>query len=811
MLTPLSWLQKYVDITVPPENLAHLLTMVGLEVESIDRFGENFNSDQIVVGEILEINQHPNADRLLLPKVRLSSSETVDVVCGATNLSPGIKIVFAKPGATLFNQKSGKFQKLKASVIRGISSPGMICSELELGIGLGHENILILDKNLEPGSSLQGIFSDTILDLSITPNRPDCLSIIGVAREVAAITNKKLSDPEISYKENSAVSKSSPVEIHIESLDLCKRYCGAVVENVTVGPSPTWLKSALAKMGHRSINNIVDVTNYVMYETGQPLHAFDLNKIQDSKIEVRPAKNKETLLTLDNDSIELNPSMLVIADSKNPVALAGIIGGLNSSVTQNTTRILLESANFNPTSIRKTASGLKLRTDASYRFERNPNEALASKALKRAIHLIQKISNQNVSCGKIIDAPGAQLDSMSLQIDGSEIEKLLGVKISQEEALSVLHKLGFQSNPKSQSGFSNDWTAKISIPDWRSDIKIQEDLIEEIARILGYDQFPTSNISSSIPEYIPNIPLHLREQVRDACVEFGMQEVITYSLKNESLLSSVSSEDSQNFVNIANPLNSEAKTLRTNLMVGILETLSSNQNFLKEGPVKIFEIGRTFINKPGSLPIQNEVAVGLISGNSSSEGWTNTKNRKLDFYDIKGILEGVLSKLKLEVKYIPSEDSLLVQGQSADILIEETKIGKVGKISGHILSSFEINETNTLLFELDLNTIYSRFQNKITFKPFATFPTSERDLTVLADADIPSEKIESIILASKLATKCIPIDIYEQGSGNQKKSITYKIVFQSTSKTLTANEVSNEIKTILLNLKKTLDVDFRDK
>ena len=338
-----------------------------------------------------------------------------------------------------------------------------------------------------------------------------------------------------------------------------------------------------------------------------------------------------------------------------------------------------------------------------------------------------------------------------------------------------------------------------------------EDLIEEIARILGYDQFPTSNISSSIPEYIPNIPLHLREQVRDACVEFGMQEVITYSLKNESLLSSVSSEDSQNFVNIANPLNSETKTLRTNLMVGILETLSSNQNFLKEGPVKIFEIGRTFINKPGSLPIQNEVAVGLISGNSSSEGWTNTKNRKLDFYDIKGILEGVLSKLKLEVKYIPSEDSLLIQGQSADILIEETKIGKVGKISGHILSSFEINETNTLLFELDLNTIYSRSQNKIAFKPFATFPTSERDLTVLAGADIPSEKIESIILASKLATKCIPIDIYKQGSDNQKKSITYKIVFQSTSKTLTANEVSNEIKTILLNLKKTLDVDFRDK
>ena len=251
MLTPLSWLQKYVDITVSPENLAHLLTMVGLEVESIDRFGENFNSDQIVVGEVLEINQHPNADRLFLPKVKVNSSETVDVVCGATNLSPGIKIVFAKPGATLFNQKSGKFQKLKASVIRGISSPGMICSELELGIGHSHENILVLDKSLEPGSSLQGTFSDTILDLSITPNRPDCLSMIGVAREVAAITNKKLSEPEINYKENSTVSTSSPVEIHIESVDLCKRYCGGVVENITVGPSPTWLKAALAKIGHR--------------------------------------------------------------------------------------------------------------------------------------------------------------------------------------------------------------------------------------------------------------------------------------------------------------------------------------------------------------------------------------------------------------------------------------------------------------------------------------------------------------------------------------------------------------------------------
>jgi len=794
-----------------PESLSRLLTMVGLEVESIDVFGENFISDRIVVGEILEINQHPNADRLLLPKVKISASETVDVVCGATNLSPGIKIVFANAGATLFNQKSGKFQKLKTSAIRGISSPGMICSELELGIGQNYENILILDKNLEPGSSLKNIFSDTILDLSITPNRPDCLSIIGVAREVAAITNQKLSEPKTSYKEKSFVSKSSSVDIKIKSLDLCERYCGAVIENVTVSPSPPWLKSALAKMGQRSINNIVDVTNYVMFEMGQPLHAFDLNKIQDSKIEIRTAKNNETLLTLDNESISLDPSMLVIADSKKPVALAGIIGGLNSSVTQETTRILLESANFNPTSIRKTSSGLKLKTDSSYRFERSPNAALASVALKRAIRLIQEFSSQNIECGKIIDVSGDQLNPSSLHLNGSSVEKLLGVKVSKEEVLNVLNKLGFKSVPKSPLENTSDWSVKIVIPDWRSDIKIQEDLIEEVARILGYDKFPTSNISNPIPQYTPNMPLHLREQIRDACAEYGMQEIITYSLKNETLLSVVSPENTENFVNIANPLNSELKTLRTSLVVGVLETLSANQNILKERPVKIFEIGKTFINSPGSLPIQNEMAVGVISGSNSSLSWTNTKERKLDFYDIKGILEGIFSKLKFDVAYARSNDSLFVAGQHANILLGETNLGKVGKVSNQILSSFDISETSTLLFELDLNKIYSKFVNKKSYSPIITFPTSERDLTVLANTKIPSQKIESIILKSKFTKKCIPIDIYEKNSTEQEKSMTYKIIFQSASKTLTSNEVSNEIKKILLELKKTLGVTFRDK
>ena len=390
MKAPLSWLNKYVDISLSHQELAHELTMAGIEVDSINIIGDKWENN-LIIGNVEEIVQHPNADRLRLATVTIGDGINKSVVCGANNLEVNQKIAFAEIGSNLFDVKLGEYRKLKPAKIRGVVSEGMICSELELGIGVNHEGILVLPMDAPIGGNLKKYLGDVILDIEITPNRPDCLSVLGIAREIAAITNLPIKEPEISYLQ-SEIQAQDKVNIKIRDTDLCARYSATIVEGLKVGNSPKWLVEALLKSGHNSINNVVDVTNFVMLEFGQPLHAFDFNKLTNSEINIRRAKDEEKIDALNDENLELSSSMLTISDAEKPIALAGIIGGKQSSVSDDTTSILIESANFNAVNVRTTVNDLGVATDASYRFERSPSVDIVPIALQRATKLILEVA-----------------------------------------------------------------------------------------------------------------------------------------------------------------------------------------------------------------------------------------------------------------------------------------------------------------------------------------------------------------------------------------------------------------------------------
>ena len=394
MLVPLSWLKRYVPVDLPAGELAHRLTMAGTEIGAVEETGADWDRDKVLVGHVLEVNPHPNADRLTLPTVDLGSGETATVVCGAPNVAAGQKIAFAREGAMLLSNRTGKVEPLKAAKIRGVLSSGMVCSERELGLGDDHDGILVLDDDLPVGTPLVDVLGDAVLDAEVTPNRPDCLSILGVAREVGAITGVRVTEPDAAYPEDGPPI-ADRVTVEIEDPALCPRYTAGLVEGVSVGPSPQWLRSALEKAGQRPINNIVDITNFVMLEYGQPMHAFDYDKVADGAIIVRQARRGERLATLDDETHDLRPPMLAIADPSGPVALAGVVGGVDSSVTEGTTSVLLESANFDPSNTHRTKRALGNGTEASYRFERGIRADLAHRALRRAIRLILDVAGRD--------------------------------------------------------------------------------------------------------------------------------------------------------------------------------------------------------------------------------------------------------------------------------------------------------------------------------------------------------------------------------------------------------------------------------
>ncbi|MFQ5933514.1 MAG: phenylalanine--tRNA ligase subunit beta, partial [Dehalococcoidia bacterium] len=519
MKISLRWLREYVPVTLPPEELAQKLTLSGTEVGDIQVVGGSW--DNIFVGQVTKVEKHPNADRLVLTTVELPNESHI-AVCGAPNVAQGQKIAFAKVGARLIDGHTGKPSTLKAAKIRGVVSAGMVCSEKELGISDEHEGILVLPRDAPLGVPLPEYMGDHIFDLDITPNRPDCLSVLGVAWEVAALTGAQVTPPQVSYDESGPPIEEL-AEIEIADPDLCSRYTASLVTDLTVAPSPSWMQERLLAAGMRPINNLVDITNYVMLEYGQPLHAFDYDKLREKRVIVRRARAGEHLLSLDGEDRALDGEMLAITDPGGPVGLAGVMGGANTEVSESTTALLLESANFNDVNTRRTSTKLRLRSEASIRFDKGLNPGLPLPALLRATQLLIELGGGTAAKG-VIDVYPGKVRQKSLRITPQRVRQVLGLEIQMDRIVSVLKSLGFQIGKRGES------EASVRVPYWRSDISIEDDLVEEVARIVGYDRIPTTPLSGQIPRHEPDRARQLADTIRDTLAAYGLQEVINYSL-----------------------------------------------------------------------------------------------------------------------------------------------------------------------------------------------------------------------------------------------------------------------------------------
>ena len=824
MLIPISWLKKYVPVNDSPNDLAHKLTMAGVEIGDVEVIGEGWEPDKIVVGHVLEVAPHPNADRLRLPTVDIGG-ETATVVCGAPNVAAGQKIAFAKEGARMFSPRSGKVETLKRARIRGVESSGMVCSALELGLGEDHDGILTLDEDAPVGAPLAEYLGDAVLDAEVTSNRPDCLSILGIAHEVAAISGEKVTEPDCAYPEEGA-NIEDRARIEIEDAELCYRYSASLISGVKIGPSPSWMRDALVKVGQRPINNVVDITNYVMLEYGQPLHAFDFDKCRDNTIIVRPAREGETLTTLDGETRELKPPMLTISDSRDPVGLAGVMGGANSEMTERTSTVLLESASFNAVNTRLTRTALGMRTDASDRFERGIRSALTPIALRRATKLIVELCGGTAAKG-IIDIYPTKREPPIVKLSRSRIRQVLGVDYPSSQIKRTLASLGFdeaqapgglidlietlEAGPSSERS-DTFW---LKVPYWRSDISIEDDLVEELARIIGYDSIPTTMLSGSIPRWQPQPMTQLKDVVRDLLASAGMQETISYSPTTLRNLDAVDALDESNPpLRIANPLSSEWEYMRTSLRSNILNTLSYNRRVAQGEGIRIFEIGRVYIPKSEAkerdLPEERETLAGVLSGPRFGASWI-APDTEMGFFDAKGALEYVFAALGIDVDYEPSEDSILQRGRVAKLTAGDGTLGVVGEVQARVTEKFDLEAYPVAMFEIDMGALLSAVGDvNRTYRSSSRYPESYRDLAIVVDDDVPVSSVRQIIERHALVVRSAPFDIYSgEGVPDGRKSVAFRVVFQSDRGTLTSAQVDRFQNDILRQLSRNLNAELR--
>ena len=824
MLVPISWLKNYVPVTDSPHELAHKLTMAGIEIGEVRVIGGDWDCEKVVVGHVLKVDQHPNADRLSLPTVDTGDGGTATVVCGAPNVAAGQKIAFARAGAKLFSPRSGKLETLKRARIRGVESAGMVCSLLELGLGEDHDGILVLDDEAPVGTPLADYLGDAVLDAEVTSNRPDCLSILGIAHEVAAITGESVTEPDHAYAD-SGLDIEDQVTIEIADPDLCYRYTASLITGVKIGPSPQWLRDALTRAGQRPINNVVDITNYVMLEYGQPLHAFDFDTCKDRTIIVRAAREGEMLTTLDGEKRKLSPPMLTIADSSDAVGLAGVMGGANSEMTADTTAVLLESASFNAVNTRRTRTALDLRTDASDRFERGIRAALAPKGLRRATQLIVELCGGTAARG-IIDLYPTRREPPTVRLSRSRIKQVLGVDYPMSQVRRVLESLGFEEaeepgglidlieTVEAASSERTD-TLWLKVPYWRSDISIEDDLVEEVARIVGYDSLPTTMLSTAVPHWQPQPMTELKERVRDLLAAAGMQETISYSPTTLENLSRVDAlDDSNPPLRIANPLSREWEYMRTSLRSNVLNTLSYNRRIAQGDGIRIFEVGRVYVPKPEAkerdLPDEIEMLVGVVSGPRFTASWA-ADEADMGFFDAKGALEYALDKLGIEATYEPSEDSIMQPGRTARVTAGGMDLGVIGELRPGVLESFDLDAYPAAMFEIGLDALLSVTSGaQQTYTASSRYPESYRDLALVVDEDVTAARIQSIIKRHALVVGSTPFDVYTgEGVADGRKSVAFRVVFQSDRSTLTSEQVDRFQGDIMRQLRRELNAELR--
>jgi len=799
MKVPLKWLKDYVDIDIPVAELAGKLTLAGLEVSEVQIIGGSW--DRVIVGRILTVDPHPNADRLRLAKVDLGGRQ-ITVVCGAPNLVVNDNIAFAMVGAVLIDGHTGKAEELKPAKIRGVVSEGMICAEKELGISDNYEGILVLPREYEIGKPLADYLGDVILDIDVTPNRADCLSIMGIAREVAAVTGNPFRMPDLAYKEGSKEVESY-ASVEIKDPELCPRYCASIVDGITIGPSPLWMQDRLAACGARPINNVVDVTNYVMLEFGQPLHAFDHREIRGHKIIVRRAADGEIMYTLDEAERKFSRDILLIADAERAVAVAGIMGGLSSEVRDSTTTILIESANFSQAAIHHGSQELKLGSEASARFEKGLNPELAMMAVKRATQLMAQVGGGKVARG-IIDIYPGRKERKPINVSEIDVKRTLGMTVSEDSIRKCLESLGLHCR-KGDKG-----TVLADAPWWRNDINITADLVEEVARATGYENIPVSMLSSPLPTGESAPAVAFRRGLQDILVGCGFQEIITYPLTSLDVLGKLSPAPAipgAEPLKIANAMSRELEYLRTSLRTGVLSALARNQRN-RENNIRLFEIAKVFLPQPKDLPVENEILCGLVDTVAPEMYW-QSKPAPVDFYFVKGIVDILLDRLGIKADYLFGNDVTLSPAKSADITVDSVKIGVIGEVHPAVLKHFDITEP-AFLFELDVDKLLTLSSKPLVYKAVSKYPGTMRDIAILLDAGIDYQKIADIVKGFGLVSDMQLFDLYVGGQVPEgKKSIAFRITYQAADRTLKDEEVDKVQKRILEQLSKELGATLR--
>jgi len=799
MKVPVSWLRQYVDVDLPAQELAHRLTMAGIEVGEVDVIG---GWNEVFVGHVTDVRPHPNADRLRLCVVS-TGSEELEVVCGAPNVAAEQNICFAKVGASIYNTHTERHETLEAVKIRGVESQGMICSAIELGLGDDHSGIVVLPEDAPVGTPLDDYLGDVVLDLELTPNRLDCLSVLGVAHEVAALTGKKVREPEIGYKESGAPIEEQ-VKINVADSDLCRRYTASLLLGVKIGPSPRWLQDRLTSAGLRPINNVVDVTNFVMLEYNQPLHSFDYDLIKGATVIVRRARPGERLTTLDGVERKLTTEHLVIADANDAIGLGGVIGGANSEISDGTVNVLLESATFNGANNRETAQSLGLRTEATLRFEKGLRPELAPIALRRATGLIQEVAGGTVAPG-IVDLLSDQgADAPVVPLTGAKIKRMLGMEVDQKQVRETLDTLGFTWESKSDSEL------KVTVPYWRNDVNIEEDLVEEVVRTIGYDSVPTTMLSSPIPFQQPMLLMGLRDRVKDLMVAAGIQEVINYPLVTLQQLEQVEQLDlAAPPLRVANPMSSDREYLRTTLRASLLATLAANQG-QSAGPFRLFEAGRVFWPRNGDLPDERETVAGVLAGLRHEPSWLEDESQ-LDFYDAKGVVELVLDRLGVAANYEPLDDPAFYPGRCAAIKSGDSLLGLVGEVHPVVKERLGLESPQVATFELYLEPILDALPDlQRRFEPLPRYPSATRDLALVMPSDVDAERVTQLILRHRGVVRAELFDIYAgENISDGTKSLAFHVYFQARDRTLTNEEVNKSLDGLLRILKRELNVTLR--
>ncbi len=806
MKASLSWLKNYTDIHLDVDALADALTMAGLEVEGVEDRYDYLKT--VMVGRVNAVRPHPNADRLKLCQTDIGGRELA-VVCGAPNVVEGMLCACALPG-TMLPDKS----VVREGVIRGERSEAMLCSERELGVSNDHQGIWHLNDGLTVGASLKEALNlaDPVLEIDLTPNRPDCLSMIGVAREIAAMQKKRVRFPMIKLSESSFLPDSieTLTSVTIDDPDLCPRYAARLLFDIQVGPSPFWLQDRLRSVGLNPINNVVDITNFVMLETGQPLHAFDYDRLAENRIVVRRAKPNEVFTTLDNKTHTLNDEMLLICDGEKAVAIGGVMGGLNSEIEDDTTRVLIESASFNPVSIRKTAKKLGINTDASHRFERGVDPNGQVFAANRAAQLMTRLGKGRLIKG-IVDQYPAPVTSRLIRLNVEAANRRLGIDLNADQITDLLTSIEFQIKDAGKDAM------KVMPPSFRVDVKRFEDLTEEIARLRGYNTIKTTfpAIPGEARKQDPS--LVIRNRVKDLLNGFGFNEAISYSFIGESSwdrLRFESNDPRRNAVRVLNPISEEQSVMRTTLIPCLLEAMQYNLSQQNKN-LKLFEIGSVFLRNgsDNGLPNEVEMLAGLQTGLRLERNWL-AKAETCDFYDLKGVVEALFDHLgAAHVRFTaqPVEQCRYLQpGRTARILVKDEEIGQVGELHPEVRRNYDLKQT-AFLFEIDVRRLRMHLPETTVFEPIPKFPATARDVTLIVGREKEAGDLLRTVVdtGEDLVENVHMLDVFTGDPIPQgQKSVSLRITYRSADRTLEDVTINRLHAKIADQLRRTFDASF---